>query len=198
MYKSSFFCYFIYLVIIFEIEITNYSVNVFLVRSGTQSSEITILRIYIGSIIFVLLHDIPTYIYIYTPDLSKLYLYFTKWLSSSKYTKINWINYLFNSMVRWIFQIYLYTQYSKRQTQYVLFSKAKESKVQTRIIVADFGKGLELYDSIRTQLADLEIGTLGGYKREDLKWKFIDIIQVCRVCLFVCLSSTFWLGKHNL
>lgn len=48
-------------------------------------------------------------------------------------------------------------------------SKAKESKVQTRIIVADFGKGLELYDSIRTQLADLEIGTLGGYKREDLK-----------------------------
>lgn len=64
MYKSSFFCYFIYLVIIFEIEITNYSVNVFLVRSGTQSSEITILRIYIGSIIFVLLQDIPTYIYI--------------------------------------------------------------------------------------------------------------------------------------
>lgn len=196
MYKSSFFCYFIYLVIIFEIEITNYSVNVFLVSSGTQSSEITILRIYIGSIIFVLLHDIPTCIY--TPDLSKLYLYFTKWLSSSKYTKINSINYLFNSMVRWIFQIFLYTQYSKWQTQYVLFSKAKESKVQTRIIVADFGKGLELYDSIRTQLADLEIGTLGGYKREDLKWKFIDIIQVCRVCLFVCLSSTFWLGKHNL
>lgn len=137
-------------------------------------------------------------IYIYTPDLSKLYLYFTKWLSSSKYTKINWINYLFNSMVRWIFQIYLYTQYSKWQKQYVLFSKAKESKVQTRIIVADFGKGLEFYDSIRTQLADLEIGTLGGYKREDLKWKFIDIIQVCRVCLFVCLSSTFWLGKQNL
>lgn len=53
--------------------------------------------------------------------------------------------------------------------QCVLFSKAKESKVQTRIIVADFGKGLELYDSIRTQLADLEIGTLGEYKREDLK-----------------------------
>lgn len=72
-------------------------------------------------------------------------------------------------MVRWIFQIFLYTQYSKWQTQYVLFSKAKESKVQTRIIVADFGKGLELYDSIRTQLADLEIGTLGEYKREDLK-----------------------------
>lgn len=198
MYKSSFFCYFIYLVIIFEIEITNYSVNVFLVRSGTQSSEITILRIYIYRFYYFCFITWYPYLYIYTPDLSKLYLYFTKWLSSSKYTKINWINYLFNSMVRWIFQIFLYTQYSKWQTQYVLFSKAKESKVQTRIIVTDFGKGLELYDSIRTQLADLEIGTLGGYKREDLKWKFIDIIQVCRVCLFVCLSSTFWLGKHNL
>lgn len=85
-------------------------------------------------------------------------------------------------------------QYSKWQTQCVLFSKAKESKVQTRIIVADFGKGLELYDSIRTQLADLEIGTLGEYKREDLKCK-IDIMQG----LFVCLSvKQFWLGKHNL
>lgn len=140
-------------------------------------------------------------IYIYIPLTCQNYICISLSdyrVSSSKYTKINWINYLFNSMVRWIFQIYLYTQYSKWQTQYVLFSKAKESKVQTRIIVADFGKGLELYDSIRTQLADLEIGTLGGYKREDLKWKFIDIIQVCRVCLFVCLSSTFWLGKHYL
>ncbi|XP_078331885.1 very-long-chain 3-oxoacyl-CoA reductase-like isoform X2 [Crassostrea virginica] len=36
----------------------------------------------------------------------------------------------------------------------------KESKVQTKIIVADFSKGLELYDSIKTQLKDLEVGTL--------------------------------------
>lgn len=84
-------------------------------------------------------------------------------------------------------------QYSKWQTQCVLFSKAKESKVQTRIIVADFGKGLELYDSIRTQLADLEIGTLGEYKREDLKCK-IDIMQG----LFVCLSVKHILVRKTL
>ena len=40
-------------------------------------------------------------------------------------------------------------------------STEKESKVQTKIIVADFSKGLELYDSIKTQLKDLEVGTLG-------------------------------------
>lgn len=33
--------------------------------------------------------------------------------------------------------------------------------MQTKIIVADFSKGLELYDSIKTQLKDLEVGTLG-------------------------------------
>lgn len=45
-------------------------------------------------------------------------------------------------------------------------STEKESKVQTKIIVADFSKGLELYDSIKTQLKDLEVGTLGKKLRK--------------------------------
>lgn len=81
--------------------------------------------------------------------------------------------------------------------QCVLFSKAKESKVQTRIIVADFGKGLELYDSIRTQLADLEIGTLGEYKREDLKC-FIYRYHTGMQGLFVCLSVKHILVRKTL
>ncbi|XP_061180286.1 very-long-chain 3-oxoacyl-CoA reductase-like [Saccostrea echinata] len=49
---------------------------------------------------------------------------------------------------------------SEAKLQEVANEIEKESKVQTRIIVADFSKGLELYDSIREQLAGLEIGTL--------------------------------------
>ncbi|XP_061191226.1 very-long-chain 3-oxoacyl-CoA reductase-like [Saccostrea echinata] len=49
---------------------------------------------------------------------------------------------------------------SEAKLQEVANEIEKESKVQTRIIVADFSKGLELYDSIRDQLAGLEIGTL--------------------------------------
>lgn len=49
---------------------------------------------------------------------------------------------------------------SEGKLQDVADEIGKESKVKTRIIVADFGKGLELYDSIRSQLDDLEIGTL--------------------------------------
>ncbi|XP_062603494.1 very-long-chain 3-oxoacyl-CoA reductase-like [Saccostrea cucullata] len=49
---------------------------------------------------------------------------------------------------------------SEAKLQEVASEIEKESKVQTRIIVADFTKGLELYDSIRDQLAGLEIGIL--------------------------------------
>ncbi|XP_061188398.1 very-long-chain 3-oxoacyl-CoA reductase-like [Saccostrea echinata] len=49
---------------------------------------------------------------------------------------------------------------SEAKLQEVANEIEKESKVQTRIIVADFSKGVELYDSIRDQLAGLEIGTL--------------------------------------
>ncbi|XP_061180306.1 very-long-chain 3-oxoacyl-CoA reductase-like [Saccostrea echinata] len=49
---------------------------------------------------------------------------------------------------------------SEAKLQEVANEIEKESKVQTRIVVADFSKGLELYDSIRDQLAGLEIGTL--------------------------------------
>ncbi|XP_062582426.1 very-long-chain 3-oxoacyl-CoA reductase-like [Saccostrea cucullata] len=49
---------------------------------------------------------------------------------------------------------------SEAKLQEVANEIEKESRVQTRIIVADFSKGLELYDSIRNQLAGLEIGTL--------------------------------------
>ncbi|XP_048727483.2 very-long-chain 3-oxoacyl-CoA reductase-like [Ostrea edulis] len=49
---------------------------------------------------------------------------------------------------------------SEAKLQEVSNEIEKESNVQTRIIVADFSKGLEMYDSIRNQLAGLEIGTL--------------------------------------
>lgn len=41
------------------------------------------------------------------------------------------------------------------------FFLEQKFKVKTKIIVADFSAGLQIYDAIRSQLAGLDIGVLG-------------------------------------